>query len=295
MKEEKEKISNDQQVVGKPTKAEAANSTKSAPEPVVEKEAEPILSAVEDETETDKDGNILEIEQLSKAFGDLKVLVDINIKVKKGENLVVLGKSGSGKSVLIKCIVRLLKSDEGKIVVFGQDVASLQPDDLNKIRKRIGFLFQSAALYDSMTVRQNLEFPLRDIKDKSREDIDALVQEALENVGLLEAIDSMPSELSGGMRKRVGLARTMILKPDIMLYDEPTTGLDPITSKEISKLILEVQKKYQTTSIIITHDIECARITSNRMIIIKDGLCAAEGTYKELEKSKDEWVRSFFE
>lgn len=234
----------------------------------------------------------LELKHVKKSFGDNHVLVDITFKLKTGENLVVMGKSGSGKSVLIKCVVGLIDTDEGELVVFEENISSLEPDELNSVRKKIGFLFQSAALYDSMSVRENLEFPLRDT-DPS--DINALVEESLDDVGLSEAIDKMPSELSGGMRKRVGLARTMILKPQIMLYDEPTTGLDPITSKEISKLILEVQKKHNTSSIIITHDIECAKITANRIIILKDGKVAAEGTFEELERSEDEWIRSFFE
>lgn len=237
---------------------------------------------------------IVDIQHLSKSFGDNHVLKDMNITVNKGENLVVLGKSGSGKSVLIKCMVRLLPADKGTITVLGNDITALKDHELNEVRKKIGFLFQSAALYDSMTVSENLAFPLRDQK-KTPEEIDQLITEGLQSVGLPDAGPLMPSELSGGMRKRIGLARTMILKPDIMLYDEPTTGLDPITSKEISKLILEVQTKQQTSSIIITHDIECARITANRIIVIKDGAVAAEGTYKELEKSEDEWVRSFFE
>ncbi len=238
---------------------------------------------------------VAEITHLKKSFGKNEVLKDINLKIQKGENLVIFGKSGSGKSVTIKCLVGLVEPDGGTVSVLGKTVTELEEEELNSLRKKVGFLFQSAALYDSMTVRENLEFPLRDLKSKNKEDTDTLVREALKNVGLEEAIDKMPSELSGGMRKRVGLARTLILKPEIMLYDEPTTGLDPITSKEISKLILEVQKKYNTSSIIITHDVECARITSNRMIIIKDGNVFAEGTFKELSESKDEWVRSFFE
>jgi phospholipid/cholesterol/gamma-HCH transport system ATP-binding protein len=238
---------------------------------------------------------VVEIEHLKKSFGSNKVLTDINLKIGKGENLVVLGKSGSGKSVLIKCLVGLIEPDDGNVILLGKNIADLKIGELNLLRKKVGFLFQSAALYDSMTVRENLEFPLRDLKSKSKEEIETLVTEVLKNVGLEDAIDKMPSELSGGMRKRVGLARTLILKPEIILYDEPTTGLDPITSKEISKLILDVQKKYNTASIIITHDVECARITSNRMIILKDGISCAEGTFKELSESKDEWVRSFFE
>jgi phospholipid/cholesterol/gamma-HCH transport system ATP-binding protein len=238
---------------------------------------------------------VAEIEHLKKSFGTHKVLDDINLKIVKGENLVIFGKSGSGKSVLIKCLVGLIEPDEGKILILGKDISELNVEELNLLRKKVGFLFQSAALYDSMTVRENLEFPLRDLKTQTKEETEALVVEALTNVGLADAIDKMPSELSGGMRKRVGLARTLILKPEIILYDEPTTGLDPITSKEISQLILEVQKKYNTASIIITHDVECARITSNRMIIIKEGTSTIEGTFKELSASEDEWVRSFFE
>lgn len=237
---------------------------------------------------------ITEIEHLKKSFGNNNVLKDINLKIVKGENLVVFGKSGSGKSVLIKCLVGLIEPDEGKVIVLGKDISELKDEELNILRKKVGFLFQSAALYDSMTVRENLEFPLRDLKSKPKEEIDALVIEALKNVGLEDAIDKMPSELSGGMRKRVGLARTLILKPEIILYDEPTTGLDPITSKEISNLILEVQKKYNTASIIITHDVECARITANRIIILRDGMSLAEGTFDELSESKDESVRAFF-
>jgi phospholipid/cholesterol/gamma-HCH transport system ATP-binding protein len=235
------------------------------------------------------------IENLKKSFGDNHVLKDISLKIGKGENLVVFGRSGSGKSVLIKCLVGLIEPDEGKVVLLGEDISDLSDEAFNTLRKKIGFLFQGAALYDSMTVRENLEFPLRDLKSKPKDEIESLVKEALENVGLEDAIDKMPSELSGGMRKRVGLARALILKPEIILYDEPTTGLDAITSKEISQLILDVQKKYNTASIIITHDVECARITSNRMIVINGGVSVAEGTFKELSHSKDEWVRLFFE
>jgi phospholipid/cholesterol/gamma-HCH transport system ATP-binding protein len=237
---------------------------------------------------------VVEIENLKKSFGDNQVLKDISLKIFKGENLVVLGRSGTGKSVLIKCLVRLLNSDEGKMIVLGENVNELDEDKLDKLRGKIGFLFQSGALYDSMTVRENLEFPLRLLPRKEREQLYSRVPEVLENVGLSEAIDKMPSELSGGMRKRIGLARTLILRPEIILYDEPTTGLDPITAKEICYLILDVQKKYNTTSIIITHDIECARITSNRIVMLKDGLLVAEGKYDELSKSKDKEISSFF-
>jgi phospholipid/cholesterol/gamma-HCH transport system ATP-binding protein len=238
---------------------------------------------------------VADIAHLKKSFGSNSVLKDINLTIKKGENLVIFGKSGSGKSVLIKCMVGLIEPDEGKIVILGEDILDMKTDKLNALRKKVGFLFQSAALYDSMTVRENLEFPLRGLKSISRDETDALVIEALKNVGLEGAIDKMPAELSGGMKKRVGLARTLILKPEIILYDEPTTGLDPITSKEISKLILDVQQKYNAASVIITHDVECARITANRMMVIKDGRFVAEGTFKDLLDSKDEWVRSFFQ
>ena len=236
---------------------------------------------------------VAEIKHITKSFGTREVLKDIDFTIEKGENLVVFGKSGSGKSVLIKCMVGLLSPDDGEVVMLGEKIENLKTNELNVLRKRIGFLFQSAALYDSMTVRENLEFPLRGLK-KEKAEIDALVMEALENVGLKDAIDKMPSELSGGMRKRIGLARTLILKPEIILYDEPTTGLDPITSKEISELILGIQKKYNTASVIITHDVECARITANRMIIVKEGILVAQGTFKELSESNDQWVRSFF-
>ena len=239
---------------------------------------------------------VIEMQHLKKSFGNNHVLRDINLVINKGENLAILGQSGTGKSVLIKCIVGLVEIDDGKLVIFGQDISELKDKELIETQKRIGFLFQSGALYDSMTVRENLEFPLRkQLNSISKEELDSLIKESLHDVGLDKAIDKTPSELSGGMRKRLGLARTLILKPDIMLYDEPTTGLDPITSKEISNLILEVQRKYHTTSIIITHDIECTKLTADRIIVIKDGVCAAEGTFDELEKSADPWIRSFFE
>lgn len=242
------------------------------------------------------DSVVIEMKNLKKSFGNNEVLRDINLVVNKGENLVILGQSGTGKSVLIKCIVGLVSIDDGELNIFGQNVSELNNDELVQMYKKIGFLFQSGALYDSMTVRENLKFPLRrKLKKMEKEEVDSIIHEALEDVGLEEAIDLSPSELSGGMRKRLGLARTLILKPEIMLYDEPTTGLDPITSKEISSLILEVQKKYNTSSIIITHDIECAKITANRIIVIKDGVCDAEGSYADLEKSTDPWIRSFFE
>ena len=252
---------------------------------------------IETKNGSEQNGQVVVVmEHLRKSFGNNHVLRDINLEINKGENLVILGQSGTGKSVLIKCIVGLVDLDDGKLIILGNNVSDLKNKELITIRKKIGFLFQSGALYDSMTVRENLEFPIRrQLHSKPKEEINSLVKEALQNVGLADAIDKTPSELSGGMRKRLGLARTLILKPEIMLYDEPTTGLDPITSKEISKLILEVQKKYDTTSIIITHDIECARLTANRIIVIKDGVCAAEGSYTDLQNSTDTWIKSFFE
>lgn len=254
-----------------------------------------ILAKTEVDSEQ-KNDYVIEMQHLKKSFGNNHVLRDINLVVKKGENLAILGQSGTGKSVLIKCIVGLIDIDDGKLLIFGEDISELKEKKLVEIRKKIGFLFQSGALYDSMTVRENLEFPLRNKSNTLlNEELDSLIKESLHDVGLDQAIDKTPSELSGGMRKRLGLARTLILKPEIMLYDEPTTGLDPITSKEISNLILEVQRKYHTSSIIITHDIECTRLTADRIIVIKDGVGAAEGTFDELEKSEDPWIRSFFE
>jgi phospholipid/cholesterol/gamma-HCH transport system ATP-binding protein len=244
----------------------------------------------------DKNAPIIEIKNLYKSFGkDNHVLKGLSFSVKKGENLVVLGKSGSGKSIAIKCLVGLLKADRGTINVFGTDITKLDETALNKIRLRIGFLFQNGALYDSMSVRENLSFPLmRHSESLTHAEVDKAIVDILASVGLSEAIDKMPSELSGGMKKRVGLARTLILKPEILLYDEPTTGLDTITSREISELILSIQQKYKTTSIIITHDMACAKQTADRIVILKDGIINAEGTYETLENSKDEWVRSFF-
>lgn len=244
--------------------------------------------------EGSKNDIVIKIDHLQKTFGSNTVLKDVTLTLNKGENVVVLGKSGTGKSVLIKCIVRLIEADEGSIIVFGKNMAALNDNDLISVRKDIGFLFQSGALYDSMSVRENLEFPLREQKFNSNSEKEALVKEALADVGLADTIDKMPSELSGGMRKRLGLARTLILKPQIILYDEPTTGLDPVTSREISQLIVQVQQKYKASSIIITHDIACARITSNRLIVLKEGVCAAEGTFEDLEKSKEEWLHAYF-
>lgn len=240
---------------------------------------------------------IIEIRDLHKTFGaDNTVLQGVNLTVNKGEDLVILGRSGSGKSVTIKCIVGLITPDQGEIKVFNENVLNLKKSELNQIRVRIGFLFQSGALYDSMSVRENLAFTLQKHKQNlTPEEVETEVMEALDNVGLADAIDKMPSELSGGMQKRIGLARTLILKPEIILYDEPTTGLDTITSREISELILDIKHKRKTTSIIITHDMACAKLTADRIMVLKDGVIHAEGTYEELEKNEDEWVRSFFE
>jgi phospholipid/cholesterol/gamma-HCH transport system ATP-binding protein len=238
---------------------------------------------------------VVELKNVYKAFGNNAVLKGINLSVKKGENLVILGRSGSGKSIAIKCLVGLIHIDDGEIKIFGNDITKLNNSDLNDIRVRIGFLFQNGALYDSMTVRQNLEFTLKHhTPDATITEVDQAILEALESVGLEEAIDKMPSELSGGMRKRIGLARTIIIKPEVILYDEPTTGLDAITAREISDLILFIQKKYKTTSVIITHDMACAKRTGNRIMILNEGIICAEGSYAELEKSKDKWVHSFF-
>ncbi|MBL0339835.1 MAG: ATP-binding cassette domain-containing protein [Bacteroidetes bacterium] len=246
--------------------------------------------------ETNDQSPVIEISNLYKSFGTNNVLVDFNLVVNKGENVVVLGKSGSGKSVLIKCVVGLLEQDQGSVKVLGQDVSDMGQQELDQIRVKIGFLFQNSALYDSMTVRENLEFPMRRHWFKmERTETDQLVEEALENVGLLHAVDMMPSDLSGGMRKRIGLARTLILKPEIVLYDEPTTGLDPITGREIVQLMMMLQKKYNTSSIIISHDMNVAKTTANKVVILVDGKNYAEGSFDELKSNDDPKVKQFFE
>ncbi len=224
------------------------------------------------------------------------MLKDFSFDLYKGENVVVLGKSGSGKSVLIKCIIGLITPDEGSISVLDQDVLELSSDEMDMMRVKVGFLFQSNALYDSMSVRENLEFPLRRHgKDLSPVEMDQAVKEALESVGLAHTEYMMPAELSGGMKKRIAIARTLILKPDIILYDEPTTGLDPITGKEISELILEIQDVYKTSSIIISHDMHCVKIVANRIVMLIDGKCYAEGSYDELKQSEDIRIKQFFD
>lgn len=244
---------------------------------------------------TNSDKQVIEINNLRKGFGQQTVLKNVSLQLFNGENLVVLGKSGSGKSVLIQCIIRLLDTDGGTINVLGENVSALNSKSLGELRKKIGFLFQSGALYDSMTVRQNLEFPLKRIKrGLTKMEINEKINEALENVGLSDTLNKMPSQLSGGMRKRISLARTIVVDPMIILYDEPTTGLDPATSDEISALINDVQKKYKTSSLIITHDIECARHTANRIIMLNDGEVYKEGRLAEFEKSPDVLINSFF-
>lgn len=235
------------------------------------------------------------IEHLYKSFGENHVLVDFNLRLQKGENVAVLGKSGSGKSVLIKCVIGLMEPDSGRINVLGKDIGDLNHHELDEIRTKVGFLFQSNALYDSMTVRENLEFPLRRHSIKlTAAERDEKVMSVLRNVGLAHTVDMMPAELSGGMRKRIALARTLILDPEIILYDEPTTGLDPITGKEISNLIKEVGEKYNTSSLIISHDLGCILMTADRIIMLIDGKCYAAGTYNELIKNHDPKVKQFF-
>jgi phospholipid/cholesterol/gamma-HCH transport system ATP-binding protein len=240
---------------------------------------------------------VIEIRDLSKSFGDLDVLKNVNLDLYNGENLVVLGKSGSGKSVLIKIMVGLLTQDSGAAIVLGQEVSKLNPKELNQLRLKIGFSFQASALYDSMTVRENLEFPLvRNVKNLSKGEKDKLVEEVLDSVGLLTTINQMPSELSGGQRKRIGIARTLILKPDIMLYDEPTAGLDPITCMDINNLINQVNNEYKTTSIIITHDLTCAKVTGDRMAVLLDGKFGKTGKFEEVfEDATDGRVKSFYD
>ncbi len=239
---------------------------------------------------------MIEIKELYKAFDDNHVLNGFNLKLYEGENLVIMGKSGSGKSVMIKCLIGLMKPDSGIIKVMGKDITSLDQKELDDLRADVGFLFQGSALYDSMTVRENLEFPLRRHKKRFGyiSDTTEMVTEALENVGLVHTMNLMPAELSGGMQRRVALARTLILKPKIILYDEPTSGLDPITSKEIIELMRNIQKQYKTSSLIITHDVDCARVVSERMILLVDGVNYAEGDFNDLAESKDDKIRAFF-
>jgi phospholipid/cholesterol/gamma-HCH transport system ATP-binding protein len=238
---------------------------------------------------------VIQVRDLHVSFGANRVLQGFDLDLYRGENVMVLGKSGSGKSVLIKCIVRLLEPDQGRIAVLGQDVLTLGQEDLDRLRVKIGFLFQSSALYDSMTVQENLEFPLRrHWMARERGSTDALVEEVLAAVGLAHTRNMYPSELSGGMKRRIGLARTLILKPEIVLYDEPTTGLDPITGKEIVELILELQRTYGTSSIIISHDLNVAKLAANRIVLLHEGRNHVEGTYAQFRESTDPVVQRFF-
>ena len=242
------------------------------------------------------DGPMIEIRDLCKSFGENQVLRGFNLMLSRGQNLVVMGKSGSGKSVMIKMLVGLMNPDSGIVKVMGREINKLDRKELDELRADIGFLFQGSALYDSMTVRENLEFPMRRHKNRIGRSIDTetLVLEALENVGLADAIDLMPVELSGGMKRRVALAQTLILRPKIILYDEPTSGLDPITAKEIIGLMRDIRRKYNTSSLIITHDVDCARVISEQMILLVDGIDYATGTFEELSTQKDPKVEAFF-
>ena len=237
---------------------------------------------------------VVDIKNVSKSFDAHVVLNNVSLKVEESENMVVFGQSGTGKSVLLKCMVGLLEPDSGEIFIEGTNVLKLKVKELNDIRKNIGFLFQGAALYDSMSVRENLEFPLIRHFNFTPEEREERVKSVLEKVSLEEAIDKMPSELSGGMKKRIGLARSIITEPKLMLYDEPTTGLDPITSKEISLLILELQKSLKMTSIVVTHDLLCAEIIADRAIVLNEGIVQHEGTINELTSSRDPFLRNFF-
>lgn len=258
-----------------------------------------MIAAIKQDVNKDKPlqvEQVLIIHHLYKSFGNNHVLVDFNLELKKGESVVVLGKSGSGKSVLIKCIIGLLKPDKGSIEMLKKNILESNDEELDKLRAKVGFLFQSNALYDSMTVRENLEFPLRrHWIQVSQDEVNSMVLVALEDVDLAHTIDMMPAELSGGMRKRIALARTLILKPEIILYDEPTTGLDPITAKEIIELMREIQEKYNTTSLIISHDMNCVRTASNRVVILVDGRCYASDKYEQLKQNTDPKVKQFFE
>ncbi|MCC9137496.1 ABC transporter ATP-binding protein [Pontibacter silvestris] len=237
----------------------------------------------------------ISIKGLQKSFDEFDVLKGVDLDLYKGENLVVLGRSGTGKSVLIKIISGLLKPDEGYVNVLGQEVDKISPKELDKLRLKIGFSFQNSALYDSMTVRENLEFPLvRNSRNLTRKEIDNLVETVLDAVGLSQAINQMPSELSGGQRKRIGIARTLILRPEIMLYDEPTAGLDPITCIDINNLINEVQRRFNTSSIIITHDLTCARAVGDRIAMLLDGQFQHEGTFDEVFATDDERAQAFY-
>lgn len=257
------------------------------------------MNTITQKMETIKEANtgkvLIELNDVHKSFGDHEVIRGFSLDLYEGENVVIIGKSGSGKSVLLKCIVRLLDVDDGTIKVLGHDLEDLDQYSLDQLRVDVGFLFQGSALYDSMTVRENLEFPLRRHPERmEKEKEEDLIRDALDSVGLGYAIDLMPEELSGGMKRRIALARTLILRPKVILYDEPTSGLDPITSKEIVQLIMDIQAKHNTTALIITHDMDCARVISNRVVILVDGINYAQGTYEELQQLEDPKVQAFF-
>ena len=244
-------------------------------------------------SKTENIKTVLRIQDLKKSFGNNHVLKGFNMSLYEGENLVIMGKSGSGKSVMIKCLMGLEQPDEGEIEIMGNNVLEFEHHELDLLRREIGFLFQGSALYDSMSVRENLEFPLRK-QNIPKAKKDELVIQALESVGLTSALELIPDELSGGMKRRVALARAIILNPKIIIYDEPTTGLDPITAKEIIQLMRDIQVKYGSSALIITHDVDCSRVIADRMILLIDGVNYAEGTFLELSKSKDKHVQAFF-
>jgi phospholipid/cholesterol/gamma-HCH transport system ATP-binding protein len=244
----------------------------------------------------DKQETVISIQDLKKSFGPLNVLNGVNLEIKRGENIAVLGRSGTGKSVLIKIISGLLKPDSGLVKVLGQEVDKLNEKELQELRLKIGFSFQSSALYDSMSVRENLKFPLvRNRRELNEKEVNDAIESVLNDVGLPQTINQMPSELSGGQKKRIGIARTLILKPEIMLYDEPTSGLDPITCIELNNLILKVQKEYKTSSIIITHDLTCAKITGNKVAVLNEGKFLKIGSFDEVFSSDDAYIRAFYD
>ena len=246
--------------------------------------------------DTTKQNNLISISGLHKSFGDKDVLRGIDLELAKGENLIVLGRSGTGKSVLIKIICGLLTQDKGSVTVLGQDVASLNQKQIRELRLKVAFSFQNSALYDSMTIRENLRFPMiRNFREMSLTDIDKRVDQVLEGIGLPEVGEQMPSELSGGQVKRIGIGRTLIVGPEIMLYDEPTAGLDPISSNEINKVIKMVQERFNVSSILITHDLTCAKHTGDRLVMILDGKVARQGTFKEVFDTQDERIRAFYD
>lgn len=244
----------------------------------------------------DNQESVIYIKDLKKSFGSLKVLNGVDFEIKRGENVAVLGRSGTGKSVLIKIISGLLKPDSGLVKVLGQEVDKLNEKELQELRLKIGFSFQSSALYDSMSVRENLKFPLvRNRRELNEQEVNDAIESVLNDVGLPQTINQMPSELSGGQKKRIGIARTLILKPEIMLYDEPTSGLDPITCIELNNLILKVQKEYKTSSIIITHDLTCAKLTGNKVAVLSEGQFLKIGSFDEVFSSDDAYIRAFYD